>query len=83
MILPTKHMPQDRALLTISSHILKRLERQKTVSALWEEIMAKYKDEQNANPNISYDWFVLALDLLYAIDAIEIHNGLLHRRISP
>lgn len=82
MILPTKHMPQDRALLTVGSHILKRLDRKKTMSALWEEIMADYKDEQNANPGISYDWFVLALNLLYALEAIEIHDGLLYRRAS-
>jgi len=82
MILPTKHMPQDRALLTVGAYILKRLDRQKTVSALWEEILTDYKDEQNANPGISYDWFILTLDLLYAIEAIEIHDGLLCRRDS-
>lgn len=82
MILPTKHMPLDRALLTVGSQILKQLDRQKTVSALWEEILAEYSDEQNGNPRISYDWFVLALDLLYAIEAIEIKGGLLYRRAS-
>jgi len=82
MILPTKHMSQDRALLTVGSYILNRLDRQKTVSALWEEILADYKHEQNRNPGISYDWFILALDLLYAIDAIEIHDGLLRRRVT-
>ena len=82
MILPTKHMPQDRALLSVGSHVLMRLDRQKTVSALWEEIMADYKDGQNANPGISYDWFILTLDLLYAIEAIEIHESLLCRRAS-
>ena len=82
MILPTKHMAQDKALLTIGSHILKRLDRQKTVSALWEEIFAAYKGEQNANPGITYDWFILTLDLLYAIQAIEIHDGLLYRSTS-
>ncbi len=82
MILPTKHMPQDRALLTVGSHILERLDRQKTVSALWEEIMADYNDEENVNSGINYDWFILTLDLLYAIEAIEIHDGLLRRRAS-
>lgn len=82
MILPTKHMPLDRALLTVGSQILKQLDRRKTVSALWEKTIAEYSDEQNRNPGISYDWFVLALDLLYAIEAIEIKDGLLHRRAS-
>lgn len=84
MILPTKHIPQDRALLTVGAHVLKRLYREKTVSALWEEVLNDYreKDEQNAVPGISYDWFILTLDFLYALGAIELHDGLLHRRTS-
>lgn len=81
MILPTKHIPQDRALLTVGSHILRQLDSKKTVSALWEEISVN-DIKQNGNPSFSYDWFILALDLLYAIDAIEIHEGLLSRRAS-
>lgn len=82
MILPTKHMPLDRALLTVGSQILKQLDRQKTVSALWEKTILEYSDEQKGNLGISYDWFILALDLLYAIEAIEIKDGLLYRRTS-
>ena len=82
MILPTKHMPQERALLTVGFHILKHLERKKTVSALWEDIMLDYKNEEYSNPGISYDWFILALDLLYSIGAIESYDGLLCRRSS-
>ncbi len=81
MILPTKHIPQDRALLTVGSHILRQLDSKKTVSALWEEI-SENDIKENGNPGVSYDWFILALDLLYAIDAIEIHEGLLSRRAS-
>jgi ABC-three component (ABC-3C) system Middle Component 6 len=82
MILPTKHIPQERALLTVGSHILKQLDKQKTVSALWEETIAKYNNGKNSNPGISYDWFVLALDLLFTIEAIDIKDGLLRRRDS-
>ncbi len=81
MILPTKHIPQDRALLTIGSHLLNKLGRQKTISALWEETIAEYNNDHNANPGLSYDWFILALDLLYAIGVIEINDGLLCRRV--
>jgi hypothetical protein len=80
MILPTKHISQDRALLTVGSHILKQLNKRKTVSALWEKIISEYNVMQDASHGISYDWFVLALDLLFAIDAIEIKDGLLRRR---
>jgi hypothetical protein len=73
MILPSKHIPQEKALLTIGAKLLKLLDRPKTVSAVWQHV-------RNSEIPISYDWFVLALDLLYTIDAIEIHNGLLSRR---
>lgn len=75
MILPSKHIPQEKALLTIGAQLLKLLDRPKTVSAVWHHV-------HNSETPISYDWFILALDLLYAIDAIKLHNGLLHRRVS-
>ena len=82
MILPTKHIPPDKALLTIGSHILKKLDRKKTVSALWEDILTDNANDRTNVPDISYDWFVLALDMLYTIDAIEIYEGLLNRKTS-
>jgi hypothetical protein len=72
MILPSKHLSQEKALLTIGAELLKQLNRPKTVSAVWEQA--------HQTVSISYDWFILALDLLYTIDAIEIHSGLLIRR---
>ena len=74
MILPSKHISQEKALLTVGAELLRHLDRPKTVSALWE-------DMRHSVP-VSYDWFVLALDLLYAINAIEILDGLLMRRVA-
>jgi len=80
MILPTKHISQENALLSIGSHILKLLSKEKTVSALWEEILVTHRDKQKSNSGMSYDWFVLTLDFLYTIKAIELNDGLLSRR---
>ncbi|MFH0728786.1 MAG: ABC-three component system middle component 6 [Pseudomonadota bacterium] len=74
MILPSKHLSQEKALLSIGAELLKHLNRPNTVSAVWEHA--------RRTVSISYDWFVLALDLLYAIEAIEIHEGLLMRRTA-
>ena len=74
MILPSKHISQEKALLTVGAELLKHLDHPKTVSAVWEDI--RY------STSVSYDWFVLALDILYAIDAIEILDGLLMRRVA-
>lgn len=81
MILPSKHLPQDRALLTVGGHVLTFLTRPKTVSALWEELNQQDQGLGATRPRrITYDWFVLALDLLYSLGTIELENGLVARR---
>ena len=83
MILPSKHLPQDRALLTVGGHVLMFLAHPKTVSALWEELNRHEGDLSAARPRkITYDWFLLALDLLYALEAIELESGLVARRAA-
>lgn len=77
MILPSKHIPPNRALLTIGAEILKLLERPKTVSILWDGVRAR--DSIQIHGRIGYDWFLLALDLLFLINAIEYKSGTLHR----
>ena len=74
MILPSKHISQEKALLSIGAELLKVLSRPKTVSTIWEQI--------RIIDSISYDWFILALDLLYIIDAIQIREGLIYRKVS-
>lgn len=80
MILPSKHLPQDRALLTIGARVLTFLAHPKTVSALWEELNRHDASVTTKPRRISYDWFLLALDLLYALGTIELEGGLVTRR---
>ena len=78
MILPSKHLPQDRALLTVGAAILRQLSYPVTVSSLWEQ-MPRAVVHQKASSPLRYDGFVLALDLLFLIGAIELREGLLIR----
>lgn len=82
MILPSKHLPQDRALLTVGAHVLTFLAHPKTVSALWEELNRPNASVAAMPLRITYDWFLLALDLLYALEAIELESGLVTRRAA-
>ncbi len=82
MILPSKHLSQDRALLTMGGRILQHLHQPKTVSALWEEIPHGGEGKPHSTSVLSYDVFVLALDLLFLIGAIEMEEGLLARKTS-
>ena len=78
MILPTKHLQQDRALLTVGARILPRLDQPKTVSALWEEL-SRESDTMGRSRALRYDGFVLALDLLFLMGTIQLHDGRLAR----
>jgi len=75
MILPSKHLSQQRALLSVGAKILQHLQMPKTVSAIWEELTKA--DDDKALSNMGYNSFILALDLLYSISAIEMEDGLL------
>ncbi|KVU74709.1 hypothetical protein WK73_15100 [Burkholderia ubonensis] len=77
MILPTKYLSHDRALVTVGGEILKHLEEPRSVSALWDCI--REARAYNATETlISFDWFVLALNLLYAISAIDYRDGIIY-----
>lgn len=78
MILPTKHIAQHRALLSLGAVILNHLTYPKTVSALWEDLH-QYTD-QNTSTVLHYNTFVLTLDLLFTMGAIDLRLGLLLRR---
>lgn len=77
MILPTKHLPESHALLGVGGTLLALLsENEGTVSGLWDEFR-KSRGEQGM---ISFDWFILGLDLLYALGAIEFDRGVIRRK---
>ena len=72
MILPTKHIPEERCLLGVGARLLLLLDREQTVSGLWDI-------EPPHAPPVPFDWFVLALDFLYAVGAVEWHRGLIRK----
>lgn len=101
MILPTKHLQEDRALIAIGAELLKLLDEPKTVSRLWDELKrtrvdgptagvgrlgsttAARRAAQECKPsNIPFDWFILGLDLLYVLGAIELQRGRI-QRVAP
>ena len=72
MILPTKHIPLERSLLAAGAAVLPLLGNPATPTALWER--AKRVPEIG-----SYGRFVLTLDFLFAVGAIEMADGLIVR----
>jgi hypothetical protein len=78
MILPTKRIPEDRALLAIGADILGIIERPQTVSKVWDELR-KLRSERPNYSSLTFDWFTLALTMLYAMNALAFENGRLRR----
>jgi hypothetical protein len=82
MILPSKHLSLDRALLTVGARILLNLSQPKTISAVWEELLCQGEKTRYSTSPLKYDQFVLALDLLFLMRAVELADGLLKREVS-
>lgn len=70
MILPGKHLKPDRALLSVGGEILSVMGDGSTVSDLWARVQDLRSRRETTSP-LPFDWFVLALSLLYAIGAID------------
>lgn len=82
MILPTKHLSERRALLSVGADVLRRLGEPVTVSRLWEEM--KSGKGTASSIRLSFDWFVLALDWLFMVKAINLKDGLVSKvRAAP
>jgi hypothetical protein len=78
LILPTKYLSHERSLIGIGAIVIELLNEPKTVSRLWDEIK-NYKKFASRSSALTYDWFVLALDLLFIMNAILYKQGKIWR----
>lgn len=74
MLLPTKGIEPERALLTVGARILQLMDRPATVSGLWEKFR-QTTAEAGSKTTITFDWFALALSALYALGAIDMNES--------
>jgi hypothetical protein len=71
MLLPTKGISADRALLTIGADILEALTTPTSVSGLWERF-TRARSETLGAERVTFDWFSLALASLFTMGVIEL-----------
>ncbi|WP_444961713.1 ABC-three component system middle component 6 [Nocardiopsis sp. M1B1] len=77
MIAPTKGVAPQRALLTVGAQILMASERQSlTVTQAWRRLQ-KWRTENDHKAPVPFWWFVLALDVLYALGTVELRDDIL------
>lgn len=72
MIMPTKHISINKSLIGVGGLILSHLKRPNTISNLWNTLR-KHPDV------VTFERFILTIDMLYAIGAVEMVDGLLRR----
>lgn len=77
MILPTKGIPPRRALISLGGEVLRLLAETKTISRLWDD----FRKSRVPAADVTFDWFVLSLDLLFLLGAVEFERGRV-RRVS-
>jgi hypothetical protein len=68
LILPTKHLTPAESLLGVSARLLERLEEPRTVNQLWDSC----RGDRRVG---TFDRFVLGLDLLFVLGAIDVSAG--------
>ncbi|MFF8513364.1 ABC-three component system middle component 6 [Streptomyces sp. NPDC015492] len=79
MITPTKGLAPDRCLLAVGAQVLLQLDEPRTVSQTWARLKSWRADEAHTSP-VSFEWFVLALDILFAMGAVELVQDVLVAR---
>jgi hypothetical protein len=78
VILPTKGIRADGALISVGADLLRLTSEPKTVSRLWEELRKAERVHQ-----LTYDWFVLGLDLLFLLGTVDFDRGRVRRVAVP
>lgn len=78
MIVPTKGVGPDRALLALGALVLTDLDGPSTVTAAWDRLRARREAAGMASP-VTFDWFALSLSVLRALSLVELRGGLLIR----
>ena len=73
MILPNKYISTGNSLLGVGAIVIEYLDQPRTVTSLWSDL--------SKLPEVAtFERFILVLDLLYMIEAIELEEGLLYKR---
>lgn len=75
MILPSKHISEEQALIGVGAVVLRHLESPQTVTSLWDKV----HDDRTVG---TYERFVLALDLLHITGVISLSSGMIRREAT-
>lgn len=70
MILPSKHISQEQALIGVGAILLGEMHKPETITSLWEKV----RSYQAVG---TFERFVLALDMLHITGLVNLANGMI------
>ena len=70
MLLPTKEIDADQALLSVGATLISLLKTPATVSDLWERFR-QYARRTGRHARVTFDWFALALSMLFTLQVVR------------
>lgn len=77
MLMPTKHIKTENALIGVGAELLAILDKEKTASRLFHDLQEARR--KNDLATIHFDWFMLAVDFLFTIGAVRFESGLIKK----
>ena len=77
MLMPTKQIKTENALIGVGAELLALLDREKTASRLFHDLQEDRR--KNEITTIHFDWFLLAVDFLFTIGAVRFESGLIKK----
>lgn len=78
MLLPNRSVSSQRALLSVAAQISMQLESPRTVSETWTRLR-EWRATNGFKQPVTFGWFQLALDMLYALGLVEFDGHTLRR----
>lgn len=74
MIMPKKHITLSESYLGLGAYVLDVLSAPMTVDSCWKKIVANYIKKGKISKKHSFNNFILTLDLLFALRAIDLNQ---------
>ena len=78
MLLPNRSISPQRALLSVAAQISMQLEAPRTVSETWNRLRT-WRAVNGFDQPVTFEWFQLALDMLYALGLVDFDGHTLRR----
>ena len=75
MIMPSKYLREDEALVGVGGILLQRIEGRRNISFLWEDVKTNHAVA-------TFERFILALDFLFLLGLIDIKDNEI-MRVGP